>query len=501
MQKLMPEDPASIGPYRLSARLGEGGMGQVFLGVSRSGRRLAVKVIRPQIAADPGFRERFRREVAAARSVGGFWTAPIVDADPDGAMPWVASDYIEAPDLSSLVHDRGPLGARELRSLAAGLAEALEAIHRTGLVHRDLKPSNILVTGDGPRVIDFGISKAAEGATTLTDTGLVIGTPGFMSPEQASGGRVGPSSDIFSLGAVLAFAATGDGPFGEGSVPALLYRVVHDEPRLDRVPDGLRGVVAGCLEKAPERRPSASQVLDRLNGDDAEDAAPRPAPAPSPDAVPTTAPRTAPLTEADARRKQDESVPGGSDPHVVEVRAGLVRQRGKAAAVWLWVMAIGALLMVSSMFVEWAGWVWFAAFLVLGFVMTMVALPFIARLPPLQRVVTLTGERLRCRVQDQEWSFPWTDVERITVKPLVNGSGNERQWEVSASLRHEVKIPPGFVTGVKNRAGMSLQFDKREDPLPSMRRLDDGLRRFAGKRYARHVALAALLDDAPDRRD
>ncbi|MEU9160674.1 serine/threonine-protein kinase [Streptomyces sp. NPDC048424] len=497
MQQLMPEDPASIGPYRLSARLGEGGMGQVFLGVSRSGRRLAVKVIRPQIAADPGFRERFRREVAAARSVGGFWTAPIVDADPDGAMPWVASDYIEAPDLSSLVHDRGPLGARELRSLAAGLAEALEAIHRTGLVHRDLKPSNILVTGDGPRVIDFGISKAAEGATTLTGTGLVIGTPGFMSPEQASGGRVGTSSDIFSLGAVLAFAATGDGPFGEGSVPALLYRVVHDEPRLDRVPDGLRGVVAGCLQKAPERRPSASQVLDRLNGDDAEDAAPRPAPAPGPDAVP----RTAPLTEADARQKQDEPVSGVSDPDVVEVRAGLVRQQGKAATVWLSVMAIGALLMLSSMFVEWAGWAWFAAFLALGFAMTMVALPFIVRLPPLQRVVTLTGEQLRCRAQDLEWSVPWTDLERITVRPPRSASANERHWEVSASLRHGVKIPPGFVTGVKNRAGVSLDFDKREDPVPAMRRLDDGLRRFAGKRYARHVALAALLDEARDRRD
>ncbi|MFB7182556.1 hypothetical protein ACFCYI_33190 [Streptomyces sp. NPDC056257] len=153
------------------------------------------------------------------------------------------------------------------------------------------------------------------------------------------------------------------------------------------------------------------------------------------------------------------------------------------------------------MFVEWAGWVWFAAFLVLGFVMTMVALPFLARLPPLQRVVMLTGERLRCRMQDLEWSSPWTDVERITVKPLPHDSGNERRWEVSASLRREVKIPPGFDTGVKNRAAMSLEFDRREDPLPAIRRLDDGLRRFAGERYARHAALAALLGDARDRRD
>ncbi|MFJ4218044.1 serine/threonine-protein kinase, partial [Streptomyces hydrogenans] len=179
MHDLQPEDPVSIGPYRLSARLGEGGMGQVFLAVSRSGRRLAVKVVRPQIAADPGFRERFRREVAAARTVGGFWTAPIVDADPDGPVPWVASDYIDAPDLARLVRERGPLPEAAVRSLAAGLAEALEAVHRAGLVHRDLKPSNILVTDDGPRVIDFGISKAVEGATALTDTGLVVGTPGF----------------------------------------------------------------------------------------------------------------------------------------------------------------------------------------------------------------------------------------------------------------------------------------------------------------------------------
>ncbi|MFB7360700.1 serine/threonine-protein kinase [Streptomyces hydrogenans] len=189
---LRPEEPESIGPYRLSARLGEGGMGQAFLGVSRSGRKLAVKVIRPQIAADPGLRERFRREVAAARTVGGFWTAPIVDADPDGPVPWVAGEYIDAPDLAVLVNDRGPLPEPELVSLAVGLAEALEAVHRAGLVHRDLKPSNILVTGDGPRVIDFGIAKAAESATALTGTGLVIGTPGFMSPEQPTGGPVGP---------------------------------------------------------------------------------------------------------------------------------------------------------------------------------------------------------------------------------------------------------------------------------------------------------------------
>ncbi|MFF9016542.1 serine/threonine-protein kinase [Streptomyces sp. NPDC014870] len=260
----MPGDPAAIGPYRLTARLGAGGMGQVFLGHSVSGRRVAVKVVRPELAADPGFRLRFRREIDAARTVGGFWTAPVVDADPEAAAPWVASAYIEAPDLGVLVEDEGPLGEGALRGLAVGLAEALEAIHRAGLVHRDMKPSNVLVTGDGPRVIDFGISKALEGGMTLTGTGLVVGTPGFMSPEQATGARVGAPSDVFSLGAVLAFAATGDGPFGVGSVPALLYRVVHDVPRLDGVPDGLRDVVARCLEKRAEARPTAGQLLELL---------------------------------------------------------------------------------------------------------------------------------------------------------------------------------------------------------------------------------------------
>ncbi|WP_225805536.1 serine/threonine-protein kinase [Streptomyces sp. NK15101] len=264
MQELRPDDPAVIGPYRLAGRLGEGGMGEVFLGESVSGRRVAVKVVRPQLAADPGFRQRFRREIEAARRVGGFWTAPVVDADPEAAAPWVASAYVDAPDLGRLVAASGPLAEAALRRLAAGLAEALDAVHRAGLVHRDLKPSNVLVTDDGPRVIDFGISKAAEGATALTATGLVVGTPGFMSPEQASGGSVGAASDVFSLGAVLAFAATGEGPFGEGSVPALLYRVVHDEPRLGGVPGGLRELVARCLEKEPGRRPSAGELLGML---------------------------------------------------------------------------------------------------------------------------------------------------------------------------------------------------------------------------------------------
>ncbi|MGW1029655.1 serine/threonine-protein kinase [Streptomyces sp. NPDC002577] len=270
MQELRPDDPRQVGPYTVTGRLGSGGMGEVFLGRSRSGRAVAIKIVRAAIAADPGFRSRFRQEVDAARRVGGFWTAPVVDADPDAAMPWVASQYVPAPDLGALVTGSGALAEHEVQELGTGLAEALQSIHRAGLVHRDLKPSNVLVTDDGPRVIDFGISKALEGTTTgLTGTGMVIGTPRFMSPEQASGAPVGTASDVFSLGSVLVFAATGRGPFGEGTVPALLYRVVHDEPDLTAVPERLRQVLSMCLDKHPELRPSASQLLDVLAGGNA----------------------------------------------------------------------------------------------------------------------------------------------------------------------------------------------------------------------------------------
>src|SRR5215469_16089906 len=212
--ELQPEDPQTIGPYRLVGQLGQGGMGRVFLGVSPGGRPVAVKAIRAELAADPQFRMRFGREVAAARRVSGVFTATVVDADIDGPVAWMATAYVPGPSLAEAVDSYGPLPRASLLALAAGLAESLNAIHAAGLVHRDLKPSNVLLAEDGPRVIDFGISRAVESATSLTQTGLVIGSPGFMSPEQAVGADVGPPSDIFSLGAVLAFAATGEGPFG-----------------------------------------------------------------------------------------------------------------------------------------------------------------------------------------------------------------------------------------------------------------------------------------------
>ena len=269
MQELQGGDPQRIGPYRLVGRLGAGGMGMVFAGRSAGGRLVAVKVIRGELAADPEFRVRFAREVAAASSVSGLFTAPVVDADVDGPVPWLATAYVAGPSLGDAVREHGPWAAAPVLALAAGLAEGLSAIHAAGLVHRDLKPSNVLLAQDGPRVIDFGISRAAE-ATALTRADLVIGSPGFMSPEQAEGRDTGPPSDVFSLGAVLAFAASGKGPFGTGSTAALVYRVVHGTPALDGVPAAVRPLVERCLAKDPGQRPATAELLEELDGADLE---------------------------------------------------------------------------------------------------------------------------------------------------------------------------------------------------------------------------------------
>ncbi len=267
MHQLQPEDPQLIGPYRLRGRLGAGGMGRVFLGVSAGGRSVAVKVIRADLATDPEFRERFRREVDVARRVSGLFTAPVIDADLDGPVPWLATAYVKGLSLAEAVSSHGPLPTGSVLALAAGLAEGLNAIHAAGVVHRDLKPSNVLLADDGPRVIDFGISRAME-ASVLTQSGTVMGSPGFMSPEQAVGGVVGPPSDVFSLGAVLTFAATGDGPFGKGSAPALVYRVVHQLPDLTQLPGQIRSLVERCLAKEPSRRPTTTDVLAQVGSDE-----------------------------------------------------------------------------------------------------------------------------------------------------------------------------------------------------------------------------------------
>ncbi|WP_329392904.1 serine/threonine-protein kinase [Streptomyces lydicus] len=254
-------DPAEIGGYPLEARLGSGGMGTVFLARTSSGRPVAVKLIHPQFAADDEFRTRFRREVAAARRVSGAFTAAVVDAAPEAEQPWMATTYIQGPTLSRRIATKGPLDGAELRRLAIGLAEALRDIHRVGVVHRDLKPSNVVLSPEGPRVIDFGISRAVD-QQTLTLTGRVIGTPPFMSPEQLQAPRdVGPRSDVFSLGTLVAYAATGQGPFDAESPYIVAYQVVHGEPSLEDVPVALRAVVESCLAKEPEGRPSADELL------------------------------------------------------------------------------------------------------------------------------------------------------------------------------------------------------------------------------------------------
>ncbi|MCP9984443.1 PQQ-binding-like beta-propeller repeat protein [Actinomadura madurae] len=256
-------DPEQLGPYRLVGRLGGGGMGQVFLASSPGGRAVAVKAVRAELAEDPGFRRRFVREVEAARRVSGPFTAAVVDADPGGAPPWLATEYVPGLSLKAAIDAHGALPDGTVRALGAALAEALEGVHAAGVVHRDLKPSNVLLAPDGPRLIDFGIALASEG-TRLTVTGAMVGTPGFMSPEQLRGGAVGPASDVFSLGAVLAYAATGTGPFRGGSVHALNYRIVHGDPDLTGVPSGLADVVARCLDKDPRRRPTVPDLVAEL---------------------------------------------------------------------------------------------------------------------------------------------------------------------------------------------------------------------------------------------
>jgi len=259
------DDPQHVGPFRIVARLGEGGMGRVYLGRSKTGRAVAVKVVRPDLAGDHDFRRRFTREVEVARTVSGFFAVEVVAADPHASPPWLATAYVPGVPLDEAVDEYGPWPEASVLALGAGLAEALESIHAAGVVHRDMKPSNVLLSADGPRVIDFGISVQVE-ASRLTQTGVTVGTPAFMSPEQLVGDPVGPASDVFSLGAVLTFAATGTGPFGAGSLPALVYRVVHQEPDLSTLPPTLRSVVARCLDKRPEYRPTASALLDELAG-------------------------------------------------------------------------------------------------------------------------------------------------------------------------------------------------------------------------------------------
>ncbi|MET9649569.1 serine/threonine-protein kinase [Streptomyces sp. NPDC006460] len=267
IEPLVPGDPRRIGPYRLLGRLGSGGMGRVYLARSEGGRTVAVKVVHEEHASDQRFRARFRREVEAVRKVGEHFTAPVLDADPEADRPWVATGFVPGPSLEQVVRGHGPLPAESILALADGLLKALRGIHGAGILHRDLKPSNVMLTVEGPRVIDFGIARALEPSvdSLLTSTGLVVGSPGFMAPEQVRGESLGPAADVFALGCVLMYAATGRLPFGHGASNqhAIMFQIVEAEPDLDRVKDeALRGVIARCLTKSPDERPGVDALLE-----------------------------------------------------------------------------------------------------------------------------------------------------------------------------------------------------------------------------------------------
>ncbi|MEU8762680.1 serine/threonine-protein kinase [Streptomyces sp. NPDC048659] len=257
---LSPDDPSEIGGYRLHARLGAGGMGVVYLAYTPGGRPLALKAVREEFATDPEFRERFAQEVASARRIHGLYTAQVVDHGVDARTPWLATAYVPGPTLQQVVQRHGPLPVRTVLPLVAGVAEALQAIHGVGVVHRDLKPANVLLAADGPRVIDFGIARAAD-AAALTGTGLRIGTAAYMAPEQALGHPVTPAADVFALGALAAYVSCGLTPFGNGPEAAALYRVVHEAPDLGPVPPELRELLGRCLAKDPRERPGTAELI------------------------------------------------------------------------------------------------------------------------------------------------------------------------------------------------------------------------------------------------
>jgi len=259
---LRPDDPTRIGHYRLTARLGSGGMGVVYLGVSWDGAPVAIKVLRPELAGDQEFRHRFGREVAALVQVKGVCTVRVIEADSQSSRPFVVTEYAAGPSLSEYIDKQGSVDPEMLFGLATGLAEALTTIHAAGIMHRDLKPSNIILTDAGPKVIDFGIARRQD-TRGVTKTGMMIGSLGFMAPEQISG-RAGPEADVFAWGVTVAYAATGRSPFGAGNTHSILYRIMYGDADIASVPDSLLPLVEASLAKDPRSRPTAPQLLDRL---------------------------------------------------------------------------------------------------------------------------------------------------------------------------------------------------------------------------------------------
>jgi hypothetical protein len=258
---LEPSDPREIGGYRLRARIGEGGMGRVYFSNTPGGRPVAIKVIKAEYADDPAFRRRFGREIATAQRVQGYYTAPVIDAGPQAPQPWLATAYVPGPSLRETVGTYGPLPVHSVMVLIAGVAEALQSIHAAGVVHRDLKPSNVILAEGGPRVIDFGIARALDD-TSANQPSAQVGTPAYMAPEQVRGGAVTPAIDVFALGGLAYHAATGELPFGSGADPAVLYRILEQEPNLAGCPEPLRPLVKRCLDKLPVHRPSPAEVIE-----------------------------------------------------------------------------------------------------------------------------------------------------------------------------------------------------------------------------------------------
>ncbi|WP_314254901.1 serine/threonine-protein kinase [Streptomyces kutzneri] len=359
-EPLRADDPSTVAGYRIAARLGAGGMGRVYLSHTQGGRPVAIKVVRPELAEDPAFRRRFRREVEAARRVRGAYTAELIDADADATTPWLATLYVPGPSLSQAVARRGPLPVPAALWLMAGVAEALQAIHGAGIVHRDLKPSNVLLAADGPRVIDFGISLASD-TTAHTATGAAIGTPQYMSPEQASAGEVTAAADVFALGQTAAFAALGEPLYGTGPSATVLYRIVHSAPDLSRLPQELRPLIARCLAADPQERATPAEIVAWCRtqlGEDADadggpalwrevtgpeltvpEPIPESVPEPTPELVPDPAPSPAPGPVPPHTLRQVWQPPEPTAPEGPEQRRRRRRRNALLAAASVTVVA------------------------------------------------------------------------------------------------------------------------------------------------------------------
>jgi serine/threonine protein kinase len=516
MKPLEAGDPRAVGPYRLTFRLGSGGMGRVFLGESPAGRRVAVKVVREDLASSSGFRERFRREAKLAMRAGGFWAAQVVDADPDAATPWIASQYVDGPSLAEQVARHGPLDEEEVRGLTGGLAEALASFHDTGLVHRDLKPSNVLLVDDGPRVIDFGISKAFEtletaGSTDLTRAGTILGTPGFMSPEQAQGQPAGPPADVFSLGSLLVYAATGHGPFGEGPSHTLLFRVVYEEPDLGAMPYGLRELALECLRKAPEDRPTAAALVSRLairrpavpdprtphRDAGVEPRTDAPASGPDADALATTGPQQGSSADANSATRPPSKAPGKarvkapvkapvSEPAGGPPQGGSFTVEEWGPDVFLrrmrrpaeWALAIDALLLLLGL-----GFDKVPVMSVYAIVITLLCVlhGLKVSLPLLQaRALHVGSGGLTVRHGRHTLTVPWRDVASVTFSRKKNQRALTFTAALDANAGTRIPAPLRAGAGVLK---CTVASPWKKDTRTREQGLETALNSFAGDRY------------------